>query len=134
MSSPVDYIDYKNDDSINLDQANGYMRVQNFSYTYEPEQEVEVRKQINQYLKLKLKKQDKKSLHFSESKGTDNRQSNYSQTTSRVTDYWDLKTNSRNDAEKWFHETHISKKLESKTINEDNIDFDSKGKLFRIIL
>ena len=48
-----DSISMLQENSMNLSHSKGYTRVRKFSYTCEPEQELEVKKQINQYLKLK---------------------------------------------------------------------------------
>lgn len=53
MLSSRDMSNCNNEDSINIEKSFGVLKVKKFSYSCEPEQEIEVKKQINQYLKLK---------------------------------------------------------------------------------
>lgn len=63
-----------------MEKNQGVLKVKRFSFSREPEQEVEVHKQINQYLKLKKTKQQRCSNH-EDSTPTSRRISEMSQST-----------------------------------------------------
>lgn len=65
-----------------MEKSQGVLKVKRFSFSREPEQEAEVHKQINQYLKLKKTKQQRCSNH-EDSTPTSRRISEMSQSTAK---------------------------------------------------
>lgn len=58
---PFEVADLKNDESINVENTAGYMSLNRFSFSWEPYQELEIKKQIDQYLKLKKNRENRNS-------------------------------------------------------------------------